>query len=74
MHQAKKYECGKAGGRGLLAGKRKGLKLLTLTCLSLISFKLKMPNVQPFSLSSKEKAGRLKLMQVKSLILKPEVA
>lgn len=74
MHQAKKYECGKVGGRGLLAAKRKELQLLTVTCLSLITFKFKMPNTQLFSPSLKEKAEHLKLRQVKSLILKPKVA
>lgn len=73
MHQAKKYERVKAGERGLVAGKRKELELLSLMCLSLISFKFKLLNVQLFSLSSEEKAGHLKLSQVKSLILKPDV-
>lgn len=74
MHQARKYECGKAGRRELLGGKRKELKLLTLICLSIINFRFEMLNVQLCLPSSKEKAGCLELIQVKSLILKPEVA
>lgn len=38
------------------------------------NFKFEMLNAQLCSPSSKQKAGRLELIQVKSLILKPEVA
>lgn len=64
MDQAKKIcECGKPGVvRRVIAGKRKEIKLLSLT-FSMYKLKFKMPclNIQLFSPSSEEKAGHLKL-------------